>query len=356
MLFCLLPQELVLKVFQHLDSDEARLLAQKLKKFSKNENAARAISLLYIRLYLGCTVVIGRKPTLEYDAVILPEDLVKLTYDDQFLSIIPKLFDISFTWGYNLAQFHRELKSFLNALKSRRFLKYLDKLPEIHFEIHGLTVISENATLVHVAVLDTLIKLTTLDKIQLKSIDITFTDIGDVMPDKWAHIFGRFTKATHLNLMDNNLRLEYTSEYHALLEQHFRWPPNLRYLTLSHNYIKTFTAEFARKLPSTVEHIELGYCLIETIGLPYHESFSVVKILPNLRYLVLDGNKHLVYVDPNLLAGAEHFFELLITGCNIAEQLLDLLCRSARENNVRLACDLFTINAERRDVLWNRRA
>lgn len=341
MLFILLPQEVILQVFQCLEPAESRSLIDLLKTDLPNSNAQRAINLLYARLYLGHTVLgAGGKAPRGYNVSITPSQVLELARDSNFLANVPKELDMTFVRDVrDYINFQQNLADLREILKSDWAPKYLSKVQLLSLKINGRSITTENPTLMPALVLSTLIELTRHSSANFRSIRLKSADIGDLLPHKWGKVLGGFVLVQELSLEDNKLRLELVVGHESLLERYFDWPPQLRVLSLSRNYLQHFRVGAFNKLPQTLEVLDLSQNLLECIGLPYDQTFTLVDKLPKLRILNLSLNSHLVLVDPNLFVGANEL-EVSIEGCNVCDGHLEMLVQSANRNGVRLVTDL----------------
>lgn len=343
MIFSLLPQELALNIFKQLDPSDAQALISKLKQFLPNINAHKAIELLYVRLYLGRTVIsVSEEQPKSYDVCLSPQEFLALGNDPEFLSNIPKRLDMVFVRNVrDYTHFQHRLAEFRQILETGWALKYLANVQKLTFELNGRSVTTENPTLMLALVLNTLITLTNLGKDNLASIAVSSTDIGELFPHKWGKVLGNFTQVETLSLDDNLMRLELIAGNEPVLERHFHWPPQLRQLSLARNFIKLFTVNMVKKLPKTLESLDLSSNIIESIGLPYHERFSLSEELPLLKLFSLHDNRYLVLVDPGLLDGEETSGQITvdIRGCNLHEEAFGCFLESAVRNAVNLLSD-----------------
>lgn len=341
MLFNLLPPEVALHVLKQLHYTDAQTLVTKLKHFLPDRNAEKAIKLLYARLYLGHTLItVSEENPKNFDVCIRPEMFLSLGQDPYFLANVPTKLDMVFIRNVrDYTNFQQHLADFREILESEWALKYLAKIHALTFELNGRSVTTENPTLMLALVLNTLIKLTNLGKANLDTVNVSSTDIGELFPHKWGKVLGEFTNVKVLSLADNLMRLELIVGNEPLFEKHFDWPPQLRELSLARNFIKNFTLSMVKKLPKTLQVLDLSSNVLECVGLPYNESFSLAEELPNLRMLSLYGNRHLVLVDPNLLVKAVDGLEVNIQGCNVIEAALDTFLEAAKSNNVRVVSD-----------------
>lgn len=340
-MFDVLPPEVAMHVFQQLSLQDAQTLLAQLKRDVSNENARKLIKLLYCRLYLGHTVLAMSDEIPDNASVVLsPEVFLELGKDPEFLANVPKKLDIVFVRNVrDYTNFQQHLAEFREILESKWVSKYLANVQLISFTLNGRSVTTENPTLMLALVLSTLVKLTNVADKKINTLSVSSTDIGELFPQKWGKVLSGFAHVKSLSLADNLIRLELVAGNEPLLERHFEWPPNLRELSLAHNLIRNFTVTTVKKLPPTLEMLNLSNNLLECIGAPYHESFPLVKYLPKLRILNLNGNMYLVLVDPNLLIGALDALAINIQGCNVSGAALDSFLERGKTTGVKIVSD-----------------
>lgn len=337
MLFCLLPQELILHIFKQLLPKDTQSLIQTLSSSLPHRNASRITKLLYVRLYLGHTVIsVSDEPPKEFDVCLSPEEFMDLGEDPEFLVNIPRQLDMVFVRNIrDYTKFQNSLAEFRQVLETEWALKYLAQVQKLTFKLDGRSITTENPTLMLALVLNTLITLTNLGKDNLHSISVSSTDIGELFPQKWGKMLGGFTQVKTLSLADNLMRLELLAGNEPVLEKHFSWPPQLRELSLARNYIKRFTLDLVTNFPKTLQLLDMSANIIDTIGSPYSEPFSLVEILPNLKFFSLRENRYLVTVDLQILEKAEGLV-VDVRGSNIHEEAMSCLSLAAQKNNVKL--------------------
>lgn len=269
---------------------------------------------------------------------------MSLGEDPEFLVNIPRQLDMVFVRNIrDYTKFQNSLAEFRQVLETEWALKYLAKVQNLTFKLDGRSITTENPTLMLALVLNTLITLTNLGKDNLHSISVSSTDIGELFPQKWGKMLGGFTQVKTLSLADNLMRLELLAGNEPVLEKHFSWPPQLRELSLARNYIKRLTLDLVKKLPKTLQLLDMSANIIDTIGSPYSELFSLVEHLPNLKFFNLRDNRYLVTVDLQILEKAQGLV-VDVRGCNIHEEAMSCLILAAQRNNVKL------VRAERGSV------
>lgn len=338
MLFTLLPQEVVLQVLECLEPSESKSLIILLKSYLPNANAQRAINLLYARLYLGLTFLgAGRQAPKQHSVSVTPSEYLELCSDSQVLANIPNHLKMVFVRdARDYINFQQNLADLRDILLSEWAVKYLSKVQILTLEIDGQCITTETPTLMPALVLSTLVELTRHSSANFQSISLNSTDIGDLLPHKWGKVFGAFTGLQELSLEDNKLRLDLLVGHEPLMEKYFKWPPHLRVLSLSKNLLCHFRANAVRKLPETLEVLDLSYNLLECVGGPYDESFKLAAELPRLKVLNLAHNRHLFVVDVNIFEGVEEV-EVDVRGCNVSDGQLEALLHT---NGIRLRADM----------------
>lgn len=341
MLFMLLPQEVILQVLEFLEPSESCSLIVLLKRYLPNSNAQKAISLLYTRLYLGHTILgAGGQAPKHHSVSVTPDQFLELAKDAQVLVNIPKDLQMVFVRdARDYINFQQNLAALREILQAEWAPKFFSKVQTLTVNIDGRSITTENPTLMPALVLGTLVDLTRHSSANFHSIKLNSTDIGDLLPHKWGKVFEAFTSLQELSLEDNKLRLELVVGHEPLLERYFRWLPQLRVLSLSKNLLHHFRLAAVRNLPKSLEVLDLSYNLLECLGRPYDEGFTIGVELPCLKVLSLAQNRHLVLVDVDIFEGLSEL-EVDIRGCNVRDGEFEALVESARRNGVLLRTDL----------------
>lgn len=338
-----LPQEVALNVLQNLLRSDATNLLQNLQKCKDDANAQAVMQLLYFRLYSGYLEITYGDDANEYcDFSASPGEFFAKSTDSVFLGTVPRTLDMIFVREVrDYTKFQNQLGIFTEVLDSPWAAAYFARIPQISFMLDGRSNSIESPTLTLAQILNTLIKLTTLGKANLAIIDISTTNIGDHFPSKWGMVFGDFAFVTVLVLRGNSIELElYTSMGRIrVLEECFRWPPQLKWLSLAGNMIRQFTVEVVRQLPKSLEVLNISDNILGCIGAPVHSPFSLLPHLPKLTKFDLSGNLHLSQIDRGIFEGGSKVpgqLCVIVYGCGLLDLELERLKTAAKMEKVML--------------------
>lgn len=338
-----LPPEIALHVFRQLLPTDSSHLLKNLRPFQKDKNARLIISLVCFRMYSGhLAISLYAEDSSCLDLTMSPQEFCQLCSDHEFSQVQPRQLDMVFVRSQrDYTRFHNMLGVLGEILDSPTTADYCKRVPHVSFMLNGNSVPGESPTLLLSVILLTLIKITTLGQTNLQLVEICSTHIGDHFPHKWGRVFGRYTLVKTLILRENRIRLDIPSAP-KLLEDHFRWPPLLRVLSLARNEIVRFNGEMLKNIPKTLEELDLSENWIHAVGEPAELQFGVCEILPKLVLLNLSYNIWLELVNPAILnnAGIDETFTLNIRGCPLDETAVEALMDKAKDMNVVIVREL----------------
>lgn len=339
MQFLDLPQEVILRVFECLTIPETFLIAESLG--SSRHPKVEAIEKLLWATRCSRTIVISPTAITSNNTKsnhVSPQAAHSMLKQLMRHSLVPShlVFELSRS-PRDYVKFQNSMSDVWVILESEMTSKQLLAIPKLEFVILGNIITTESPTLLVSLILNTLVKLARLSTASWTLLNISLTDLGDYFPHKWGPIFEGFSHCEELILRDNLIRLSSPHQETALLETEFRWPPNLRKLILSNNLIRNFLSAAIKKLPKSLEVLDLANNSLEHFA--ERPSIPLQHHLPNMSMLNLSGNNSLCLLEPQLLQDSVHLPRKLtinLKNSNVYGPLLASLVIAAEKENVRI--------------------
>lgn len=333
-----LPQELILRVFQNLSLSDSRTLIQRLHTYN-DPKAHKVIKLLWITCCSDKVIISfpnTETPLNEPFEFVSSVDVYDTIKAHVQYGVVPKHLQLFFSRNpRDYTRFQNHLLEVWELLDSNTVVKYLHAVQELDFELRGNLITTESPTLLVSLILNTFVKLTSLKHANWKTIRILLTDLGDYFPQKWGRVFEEFRLTQELVLDDNLIRLLHPLESYSLLEGYFKWPSQLRVLSLRRNLISNFSATAIKLLPNTLEVLDLENNVLEQFGT--QGTLKLTDELPHLRLLNLSNNRGLVKFEPTLLIDWHQLttgLTVKIENCNIYAPILASITRIAKEEGI----------------------
>lgn len=179
-------------------------------------------------------------------------------------------------------------------------------------------------------------------------ITIKSTDIGQYYTSQWSQLFCRFSHVDYLDLSSNLIKLDSyiydLSGSNDILGSNVQWPPYLKILHLNNNYISYLSKDFIRRLPKTLEKLDVSNNSLTTVGVPPSESsssnnfnnFDINQELPHLHSLLLNKNHRLWYISPEIFTNSNTLKIVSIYQCNLDSENLSRLISTAKNCNFQI--------------------
>lgn len=288
---------------------------------------------LYSRMF-GNTLVVyfdGSGPPTGSDFAATTDEMLIRCKDEMFLANSPKHLSFRLVRDYQeVARFQAALKACEKIIDNAELAQYYTLIPRISFHVNGRYSSEVCSTLMLVAISCLLLKLTKLKDAQVKAIAVVGTNIGDMFPEKWDKVFNCYTAMETLILEDNCLKFPDHVNLKADLD--FKWPANLKHLSLAGNKIRSFSMSAMRNLPSSLETLNISKNDISFFGPLDGDTFDLSLHLPRMRNLDLSDSRSLARIDPSIFCGSQNARKLTLNlcGCNLAPQNWDELEQLAR--------------------------
>lgn len=336
-----LPHEVMVKVFKYLTPSETSQMIKKLK--SDKEHRGRlddlVIRLLYQRLFNGKLMIINDKSneTIEYDTMLtidsFEERFLVHNYENLlFQEIRPNYVEVKFTRQANdYMNFIGNLYKFFSLLSREenvQMLKYFEtKILQLDFYTDGNLVLIENPTSLSTIIIKILISLSSNKDLlgKIKRFTIKSTDIGNLYVSQWSQLFRRFINLHTLDLSNDIIHSDY-DDCRDVLGYSFKFPARLKILVLDNNVLRYVSVAMIASLPHSLEVLLLSHNKIVSV-----EPVRLSSKLPNLRYLNLDYNGRLLFLDPVIFRGIRRDFRLLLRGTSFEDADFSHLARATSE-------------------------
>ncbi|ABN65307.2 predicted protein [Scheffersomyces stipitis CBS 6054] len=336
-----LPHEVMVKVFKYLTPSETSQMIKKLK--SDKEHRGRlddlVIRLLYQRLFNGKLMIINDKSneTIEYDTMLtidsFEERFLVHNYENLlFQEIRPNYVEVKFTRQANdYMNFIGNLYKFFSLLSREenvQMLKYFEtKILQLDFYTDGNLVLIENPTSLSTIIIKILISLSSNKDLlgKIKRFTIKSTDIGNLYVSQWSQLFRRFINLHTLDLSNDIIHSDY-DDCRDVLGYSFKFPARLKILVLDNNVLRYVSVAMIASLPHSLEVLSLSHNKIVSV-----EPVRLSSKLPNLRYLNLDYNGRLSFLDPVIFRGIRRDFRLSLRGTSFEDADFSHLARATSE-------------------------
>ena len=290
-----LPNELILKVFQYLTPVETNQLILQLGTIrSKNHPIIR---LLYHRLFSGKVMLINDEPNETFDPDLqLTLSSFQEKFSDQkinyenllFQQIRPNKLEFNFTRQHgDYMRFICNLNQFHEILYDPNIQGYFDKIFQADIYVDANLVLIENPDNLTAVIIKIILDMSRHEEFihKVKHLTVKASDIGNMCVPQWSYLLVSFTSLISLNLLQNLLR----SNYEGFLDVwgvHKKFPNNLKILNLDSNMLTYISRSFLMNLPDTLEELFMNQNDIEII-----ENCDLGEVLPNLKRWELNYTK-----------------------------------------------------------------
>lgn len=352
-----LPCEIISLILQFFSPDETRGFMQSINLLRKqlipilptSQNLECLIELALLRLYGGRIILTSefKKEEDRYNStqITVQEFVHKFEKDDSnaheynfFTRFSPQTISIEFIREV------RDYKQFLDdigllnqvfeSLKHSHVVSNCFELAgALELYINGNDISVESPSAIWIAIMRTLINLTTSRFVsgnffsgKFTKVSIVSTELGNYYVSRWSKLLSNFSNLTYLNLSDNMLKLDIDGENFGdssmkvdIFAEDFIWPSKLKTLILDHNLISYISKNFIEKLPSnSLEEILIASNRLVTIGENTFEEFSLTEDFPKLKKLNLRGNNSLISIGAKVFEKDIHTLEYLdVSKCNL---------------------------------------
>lgn len=365
-----LSNELILDIFRLLTLDETYVLINNLSFLTTKAPVHQFILLAYERIYGGTISIYSNlKPhkRARYNWSVQFDQLKEIftqsnsMIDDPlekqiFMNTRPRYMKFIFCRETNdFTKFAEDLNDFTLAVegdtKNDPFSRYLNSVLQCGISIDGSAIFSLLTSSSIVAVLRALIAISNRSFCEkVRELNITYAYLGKHFESQWGKLFSRFISVTKLDLTRNMIPLDGTNYINGempardILGTCFEWPPNLVHLNLTGNLLTYVSIDFLQSLPKTLETLRLSENQFKEIVVG-----DLNGILPNLKYLELDSNLQLSFIDPKIFNSSEGKLKLLsISYCRLSHLNTGSLISVAKEKGFQIrncgtAMDLDTI-------------
>lgn len=371
-----LPAEIISLILQFFSPDETRIFIRSINILRKelspilrtSLNLGCLLELALLRLYGGRIRLTSqvKKDEDDYNStqITVQEFIDKFKKGDSdaqeyeyFARFSPHTISIEFVREV------RDYKQFLDDIgllnqvfeslrRSDVVSNCFESAGEVELYINGNAVSIESPSAIWIAIMRTLINLTTSKFIsgnffsgKFTKVSIVSTDLGNYYVSRWSKLLSFFSNLTYLNLSDNMLKLDIDGENFGdsfmkvdIFADDFIWPSKLKTLILDHNLISYISKNFVEKLPSnSLEELLIGSNRLITVGVSTFEEFSLAENLPKLKKLNLRGNNGLISIGTKLFEKDTHIFEYLdVSKCNLDRFTLSFLKMTSSSQDFKL--------------------
>lgn len=292
----ILPNELIIKVFQYLSPVETNELILQLGDF-RTTHAHPIINLLYERLFSGKLMLINDEPNETFDPDLqltlssFQEKFIdgKINYENLLFQLIrPNKLEFNFTRQHgDYMRFICNLNQFHEILFDPNIQRYFGKVFQADVYVDANLVLIENPDNLTAVIIKVILELSRHEEFihKVKHLTVKASDIGNMCVPQWSYLLANFTSLISLNLLQNLLR----SNYEGFLDVwgvHKKFPDRLRILNLDSNMLTYVSNNFLKNLPDTLEELYMNQNDIEII-----ESCELGEVLPNLKRWELNYTK-----------------------------------------------------------------